>query len=64
MLCILKMENGEIKGWIIATDVHAARRQAEASFNRELADELYRMEFTPPPGKYPMKTPGCTILVD
>lgn len=56
MLCILKIENGEIKGWIIAHDVHDARRQADAAFERELAAELYRMEFVPPAGKHELRT--------
>jgi hypothetical protein len=59
MICILKMENGEILGWIIATDVHDARRRAN---DRDLAAELYRMEFTPPPGKHVLST-GHILLV-
>lgn len=53
MICILKYELGKITGWIIATDPHDARRQVDYTEERNyLAAELYRMEFTPAPGKY------------
>ena len=52
MLCVLKIENGEITGWIIAPDLEDARHQADAAWDHDLAAALYRMEFTPPPGKH------------
>lgn len=52
MICILKIENERITGWIIATDTHDARRQADNIGERDLATWLYRMEFAPSPGKY------------
>lgn len=55
MICILKVKPGEavtppasaegmIDGWIIATDVHDARRQAYAAGEHDLAGELERRE--------------------
>jgi len=41
----------EIGGWIIATDVHDARRQAEDLGQHRIATWLYSMEF-PKPGRY------------
>jgi hypothetical protein len=52
MICILKYEHSRITGWIIASDPHDARRQADAAFESDLAQELYRMEFAPGPGMY------------
>ena len=51
-LCILKYEAGEIVGWIIATDIHDARRKANGAMERDLANILYQMEFTPEAGKH------------
>lgn len=73
MICILSFtpqptpqtiereQGAEIRGWIIATDVHDARRQAEAAFNNALAHCLYGMEF-PKPGKTVLPT-GHVMLV-
>lgn len=52
MLCILKYEHSRITGWIIATDPHDARRQADNIGERSLAAALYRLEFTPRLGAY------------
>jgi len=60
MICILKMNGQEIEGWIIATDMHDARRQAQMG-DRPLADTLYRTEFVPRPGKYPL--PGGYLML-
>lgn len=71
MICILKIKRPEtfvapsvltdIAGWIIATDVHDARHQAQLAFEAELAAELYRWEF-PTPGKHQLTT-GHIMLV-
>jgi hypothetical protein len=47
MICILKQNayTLEIVGWIIATDCHDARRQAEMVGEQSLAAAMYRMEF-------------------
>jgi len=68
MICILKMAQTqhpapEIEGWIIANDLPEARRKAAGAGEHELASELYRMEFDPPPGKYQLKS-GHILLVD
>lgn len=67
MMCILRLKPivggvssyesvaGEIEGWIIATDMHDARRQAEAAGQRDLAELCYRMEWMPPPGKHEIR---------
>ncbi|MCG7904615.1 MAG: hypothetical protein JAY60_19595 [Candidatus Thiodiazotropha weberae] len=53
MICIIKRDaETEISGWIIATDVHDARRQAEATGEHELARSLYTGYDFPEPGKY------------
>lgn len=49
-----------IDGWLIATDIHDARRKCD---DQNLAAELYRMEFSPPQGKHMMQTPGYVMLV-
>lgn len=54
MICILKLENGEPSAWIMATDMHDARRKAQASGDLALAEICYRMEFMPPPGTHRM----------
>lgn len=46
----------EISGWIIASDVHDARRQAEAAGEHQLAATLYSIEF-PAPGRHEL-SPG------
>ena len=50
-----------IEGWLIATDIPEARRKCA---DHALATELYRMEFSPSPGKHMMQTPGYVMLVD
>lgn len=62
MIVIIKQDAvKEIVGWIIATDVHDARRQAAAAFDHVLASELYRHEFLPA-GKHRLAC-GHTLLV-
>lgn len=43
-----------VTGWIIATDIHDARRQAQSLMQTDLASHLYRIESEPKPGKYPI----------
>lgn len=64
MICILKLDAArEITGWIIATDLADARRQAHMCFERDLAGLLYRMEpFEPQPGRHELQT-GHVMLV-
>jgi len=61
MICILKMQGGEITGWIIANDIPDARRYAEAALQGDLAGQLYRMEFTPTQGKHEL--PGGYVML-
>lgn len=71
MICILKVKRVDsflapsalldIAGWIIATDVHDARHQAQMAFEADLAAELYRWEW-PTPGKHQLTT-GHIMLV-
>lgn len=61
MIAILKIEEGEIKGWILASDIHDARRQLPIDQD-ELATVLYPMEFDPKPGKHELPT-GHVMLV-
>jgi hypothetical protein len=61
MLCIVRIENGELKGWIIATDVHDARRRAQAAFDNDLAQRLSGIEF-PTSGRHDLGN-GYTMLV-
>lgn len=67
--CIIKRDQtGEIISWLIATDCHDARRQAEAAGERDLATVLYRNEFLPPSGQHempinPWGMPRYTMLV-
>ena len=51
-----------ISGWIIAVDMHDARRQAYAAFQNDLAQELYRAELEPPPGKYRLPTGHIMVV--
>jgi len=46
MICILKRdkETKEILGWIVATDIADARRQAGGAGELELEQFLYRLE--------------------
>lgn len=62
MICILKIEAGELKGWILASDVNEARRKAEGAWQTELADALRRIE-APPKGKTILPG-GHTMLVE
>jgi hypothetical protein len=61
MICILKMTSAEIDGWIIATDIDDARRQAQGTWNNDLAATLYRMTFIPTAGKHAI--PGGYIML-
>lgn len=46
MICIIKqrLDGGAIDGWIIATDLADATRQAYGAGEHELADMLYRAD--------------------
>lgn len=64
MMTIIKIENGEITGWLIGTDTHDLRRQCDANWEsdvRDLAQILYQMEF-PSTGKHDLGN-GFTLLV-
>ena len=68
MICILKRDpndRNEVMGWIIAQDLHDARRQAHQAMETQLAAILYRREFEPPAGQYelPINGPRYTMLV-
>lgn len=53
MIYILKRNlSNDIIGWIIATDLHDARRKALNIYEGELALMLYRIEQVPPPGAH------------
>jgi hypothetical protein len=62
MICILKMTDGEITGWIIAVDLDDATRQAHGAGERELANLFYSGWVLPPAGKYVLPT-GHIALV-
>lgn len=62
MICIVHLDNGDIKDWIIATDLHDARRKLHAAREMELAERLYRMEFEPPPTTKIELAPGMWLL--
>lgn len=62
MICILRLRDGDIACWIIATDIHDARQQAQIAGEDALADELYRMEFAPRLGKHKLQS-GHWMLV-
>jgi len=57
MVTILNIDQftKEIKGWILATDIDDARRQAQIGFLNDLAAELYQMTYLPKLTKYQMK---------
>lgn len=61
MICILKIENGEINGWIIATDLEDAKQQAQGIGNFELIDDLAELNEIKP-GKH-VTASGFTMLV-
>ena len=48
----LPKQASEISGWIIATDVHDARRQAESAGEYDLASYLYANTEFPRPGRH------------
>ncbi len=58
MICIIGMDKGtpntnpQPTGWIIATDIDDARRQAESIGDTQLAQWLYSQHYDPQPGKY------------
>lgn len=62
MICLIEVIGGAVTSWTMAHDVPSLRRDAQAAGETELAQELYRMEFTPPPGKYELAS-GHTMLV-
>ncbi len=62
MICVLKIVDGKVSGWILATDTHEARRKAEGALLPDLAQALYRMEF-PQRGKHDLPG-GYVMLVD
>lgn len=57
-MCLIKIQNGQITGWILGTDVHDLRRKAP---DEATAAMLYRMEF-PPTGKHDLGD-GYFLLV-
>lgn len=61
MVAILKIEDGDIKRWVLATDIHDARRQVTYD-DQELAAHLYRMDLYAAPGKHELPT-GHIMLV-
>ena len=63
MIAIVAIRDGEPRGWILASDVPDARRQAQAAFDRPLREFLYRLEFDPRPGKYQIPDSGYWMLV-
>lgn len=73
MVCILKLVDNEIKGWIIARDLNEAQRQVEAvgalcgdDSLRTLGEELsktWHVSSTEKPGKFSLETPGYILLV-
>ena len=54
----LPQQAPEISGWIIATDVHDARRQAESAGEHDLASHLYTRHEFPQPGRYELMAGG------
>ena len=63
MICILRMNGQEIKGWLIAIDTDEARRAVENQGERELARALYLLPSAMASGRYEI-CPGFTMLVD
>lgn len=67
MICILELEKFPtgaergITGWLIGTDTHDVRRQAEAHNQLWLANILYAMDFVQP-GKHVLAS-GHIMLV-
>lgn len=64
MICVVKQDaGGRIMGWMMGSDMHDLRRRAQQTFDNELAEIFYRMEFAPPRGKHTI-APGITMLVE
>lgn len=61
-LCIVKLFDGQILGWIIAMDINEASLKARAIGNGALADRLGAME-PPRSGKYDLGN-NLMMLVD
>jgi hypothetical protein len=61
VICILKIEGGEVKGWILAADIQEARMKAQGTMDRGLVQALDRIE-VPPKGKTVLPN-GCLLLV-
>jgi hypothetical protein len=51
----------EIAGWIIASDVHDARRQAESIGDNDLAAYLYSSTEFPRPGRHELLVQGFSM---
>lgn len=62
MICILKLVDGEIKGWVIALSIEKAAQEAEMAFESDLAKELREIKSSYHPGKYILKC-GYYMLV-
>lgn len=61
MICIIEQDRGDITGWIIATDLDDARRQAQGAGQLSLAQLLYNT-YEVQPGKLMLQT-GHIMLV-
>lgn len=69
MMCIIDIQQGEIKGWFFGQDTHDLRRKAQAlSWDdpsgrlQILSNELYQIEF-PASGKHYLNS-GHILLVE
>lgn len=62
MICILKIADGQIDGWLIAQDMHGAWHKAVSIGATELAQELEGMYEQPKAGKRDLVS-GYTMLV-
>jgi hypothetical protein len=64
MICIVDIQGGEPTGWILATDIHDARRKADDAGRRDIAEWCYRQEFDPGPGATQLPgMPNVWVLV-
>jgi hypothetical protein len=64
MVAVILLENGEIKGWIIALDIIEAQNKALNAFRSDVAGALHRvylMEGYPRKGKQEI-LPGVFLL--
>ena len=65
MMCVLKMDGGEITNWLIGSDTYDLRRQAEVIMRdmdtEHLVEELARLDLLPV-GKHQLNS-GHTLLV-